>query len=95
MGIARRGLLGALGCGALLGNAVASSPLRLRDALGREVVLPAPAQRIVTIFSSNTELVAALGLTRRIVGIEEFTRFPPRWPGCRGWAGAWAFRSMR
>lgn len=78
-GVARRGLLGALGCGALLGNAAAAAPppLRLRDALGREVVLPRPAQRIVTIFSSNTELVASLGLAGRIVGIEEFTRFPP------------------
>jgi iron complex transport system substrate-binding protein len=31
----------------------------------------------VTIFSSNTELVAALGLTERIVGIDAFTRYPP------------------
>src|SRR5206468_2565974 len=39
--------------------------------------MPRPPQRIVTIFSSNTELVAALGLTDRIVGIEAFTRYPP------------------
>lgn len=31
----------------------------------------------MTIFSSNTELVAALGLTDRIVGIDAFTRYPP------------------
>lgn len=69
----------ALGLAALLGRApaAASAPIRLRDALGRELLLPGPAQRIVTIFSSNTELVAALDLVERIVGVEEYTRFPP------------------
>ncbi|MDP1465503.1 ABC transporter substrate-binding protein, partial [Klebsiella pneumoniae] len=28
-------------------------------------------------FASNTELVAALGLLDRVVGVEDFTRFPP------------------
>jgi len=54
-----------------------AEPVRVVDALGRAVVLPAPPRRIVTIFSSNTELVAALGLTDRIVGIDAFTRYPP------------------
>lgn len=62
---------------ALAGNAAAAEPVTVRDALGREVTVPAPPQRIVTIFSSNTELVASLGLANRIVGIEAFTRFPP------------------
>jgi iron complex transport system substrate-binding protein len=61
----------------LAGNAAAAGPVTVRDALGREVTVPAPPQRIVTIFSSNTELVASLGLANRIVGIEAFTRFPP------------------
>lgn len=52
-------------------------PIEVRDALGRSVVLPAAPQRLVTIFASNTELVASLGLADRIVGIEDFTRFPP------------------
>ncbi len=82
----RRALLqagAALGLAALPGRprAAASAPaaatIRLRDALGRELRLARPAQRIVTIFSSNTELVAALGLVDRIVGVEEYTRFPP------------------
>jgi iron complex transport system substrate-binding protein len=49
----------------------------VRDALDRSVTLPEPPQRIVTIFASNTEIVAALGLVARIVGIEAFTRYPP------------------
>ena len=61
----------------LAGSAAAADPVTVRDALGREVTVPAPPQRIVTIFASNTELVASLGLANRIVGIEAFTRFPP------------------
>ena len=49
----------------------------VRDALDRSVTLREPPQRIVTIFASNTEIVAALGLVERIVGIEAFTRYPP------------------
>ena len=60
----------------LLGPA-AGEPITVTDAFGRVVTVPAPPQRIVTIFSSNVELIAALGLTDRIVGIEAFTRYPP------------------
>ncbi len=70
----RRLALGVGLCAAVLAHA---APIEVRDALGRRVVLAAPPQRLVTIFSSNTELVAALGLADRIVGVEEYTRFPP------------------
>jgi len=55
----------------------AAEPVTVRDAFNREVTLEAPPERIVTIFASNTEMVAALGLGDRIVGIEAYTRFPP------------------
>jgi len=54
-----------------------AEPVTVRDAFNREVTLPAPPQRIVTIFASNTEMVASLGLGDRVVGIEAYTRFPP------------------
>jgi iron complex transport system substrate-binding protein len=57
--------------------AARAEPTVVRDALERAVTLPAPPQRIVTIFASNTEMVAALGLADRIVGIEAYTRYPP------------------
>ena len=41
------------------------------------MTLPAPPQRIVSIFASNTEMIAALGLSDRIVGIESYTHYPP------------------
>lgn len=68
-----------LGLATLLvaGHPACADPIRLTDALGRTVLLPGPPRRIVTIFSSNTELVAALGLSERIVGIDAYTREPP------------------
>ncbi len=63
----------------LLGGAAsaAAEPVRLTDAVGRTVEIAQPPQRIIPIFASNAELVAALGLTDRIVGVEAYTRFPP------------------
>ena len=49
----------------------AAAPVTVRDAFGRSVTVPAPPQRIVAIFASNVEMLAALGLADRIVGIEE------------------------
>ncbi|CAD5273372.1 ABC transporter substrate-binding protein [Bosea sp. 62] len=58
-------------------SAGAAEPVRLTDALGRVVEITRAPQRIVPIFASNTELVAALGLSDRVVGIEAYTRYPP------------------
>lgn len=54
----------------------AAHDVTIVDALGRTVELHAKPERIVTVFSSNTELVAALGLASRIVGIDAMTRYP-------------------
>lgn len=54
-----------------------AEPVTVHDAFGRTVTLAAAPERIVPIFASNTEIVAALGLADRIVGIEAYTRYPP------------------
>lgn len=73
----RRGFLQAAGAAAFALPAPGfAAPLIVHDALGRAVTIPAPPQRIVPIFASNTEIVASLGLADRIVGIEAYTRFP-------------------
>ena len=72
-----RGLFLAATAAAWLSGPARAEPVTVHDAFGRTVTLPAPPQRIVTIFASNTEMVAALGLADRIVGIEAYTRFPP------------------
>ncbi len=70
-----RWLLVAVLC-ALATSARAAEPVTVRDAFGRSVTLPAPPERIIPIFASNTEIVASLGLADRIVGIEAYTRYP-------------------
>lgn len=71
--------IGAALLGIALGGipAALADPVVVRDAFERTVTLPAPPQRIVPIFASNVEMVAALGLADRIVGIEAYTRYPP------------------
>lgn len=66
-----------LGLALATATAAAAERPAIVDALGRHVVLDRPPARLVTIFASNTELVASIGLVDRIVGIENFTRFPP------------------
>lgn len=55
----------------------ADFPRTVTDALGRAVTIPRKPTRIVSIFASNTEMLAAIGVRDRIVGIESYTRYPP------------------
>ncbi|MDR5694484.1 MAG: cobalamin-binding protein [Armatimonadota bacterium] len=52
-------------------------PLSLRDDLGRSVTLRQPPQRILSLAPSNTEILYALGLGDRIVGVDRFSDYPP------------------
>jgi iron complex transport system substrate-binding protein len=67
----------ALACVLGVADGSQAQPISVRDAYDRIVTLPTPPQRIIPVYSSNVELVAALGLADRIVGIETFTRYPP------------------
>ncbi len=51
---------------------------RFQDALGREVVLEKPPQRIVALAPSLTEILYALGLGERVVGVTAFSDYPPQ-----------------
>ena len=71
-----RRLAAVLACAFGLVSVAQAQPLVVRDALDRAVTFAAPPQRIVPIFASNTEIVTALGLASRVVGIEAYTRYP-------------------
>jgi iron complex transport system substrate-binding protein len=62
----------------LLGLAAVSpaAALTLRDMLGREVTLPAPPLRIVSLVPSVTEIVFSLGAQERLVGRTDFCDYP-------------------
>jgi ABC-type Fe3+-hydroxamate transport system substrate-binding protein len=50
------------------------------DQLHFEVRIPFPAQRIVSLVPSQTELLFDLGLDNRVVGITKFCIHPSHWP---------------
>lgn len=50
--------------------------LSFTDGLGREVTLAAPAQRVVSLAPSNTEILFAVGAGDQVVGRDEFSDYP-------------------
>lgn len=52
------------------------TPIELVDGLDRTVTLVAPAQRIVSLAPSNTEILFAIGAGDQVVGRDEFSDFP-------------------
>jgi iron complex transport system substrate-binding protein len=54
----------------------AETALTLTDGLYREVTLAGPAQRIVSLAPSNTEILFAVGAGDQVVGRDEFADFP-------------------
>src|SRR5205807_835534 len=61
----------------LLPNAVFGSRL-LRDELARQVTVPDHPHRLVCLAPSLTDTVYALGRGNDIVGITDFTKYPPK-----------------
>jgi iron complex transport system substrate-binding protein len=54
----------------------AAEPLTLTDGLGREVTLSGPAQRIISMAPSNTEILFAIGAGSQVVGRDALSDFP-------------------
>jgi len=50
--------------------------ITLTDGLGREVKLDGPAQRVVSLAPSNTEILFAIGAGSQVVGRDEFSDYP-------------------
>jgi iron complex transport system substrate-binding protein len=57
--------------------APAMASRELKDELGRRVTLPDNPQRVVCLAPSLTETVYALGLGAVVVGVTDFTDYPP------------------
>ncbi|QHS58996.1 ABC transporter substrate-binding protein [Chitinophaga agri] len=50
-----------------------------KDQLGREVVIPFPPRRIISVVPSQTELLFDLGLEAEVIGITKFCVHPEQW----------------
>jgi iron complex transport system substrate-binding protein len=71
-------LAGVTSCdGAPSSEESASSSIEVTDQLGRVVKLEGIPQRIISLAPSNTEILFALGLGDRVVGVTEFCNYPP------------------
>ena len=53
-----------------------TAALTVRDMLGREVTLPAPPRRIVSLVPSVSEIIFALGAQAELVGRTDFCDYP-------------------
>jgi len=60
-----------------VGSAPNDEVLRWTDGLGRQVALAAPAQRIVSLAPSNTEILFAIGAGSQMIGRDELSDYPP------------------
>ncbi len=52
-------------------------PITVIDDLGREVTIKAAPMRIISLAPSNTEILFALGLGDRVIGVTDFCDYPP------------------
>lgn len=52
-------------------------PILLTDGFGREVSIPEPAQRVVSLAPSSTEILFAVGAAPQVVGRDELSDYPP------------------
>lgn len=55
---------------------VAVPQISIIDGLGREVSLAEPAQKIVSLAPSNTEILFAVGAGEQVIGRDDFSNYP-------------------
>ena len=55
----------------------ATFPVTIKDATGKDIVLEAPPEKIVSLIPSNTEILFGLGLDDEIVGVNDYDDYPP------------------
>lgn len=51
-------------------------PLTIKDATGTEITIPAEPKRIVSLLPSDTEILFALGLGDKVVGVSKWADYP-------------------
>ncbi|MBB6098728.1 iron complex transport system substrate-binding protein [Deinobacterium chartae] len=73
-------LMTALTLGTLLlpGAWAVRYPLTLTDDLGREVTLKEAPRRVISLLPSTTETVCALGACERLIGVDDYSDYPPQ-----------------
>ena len=73
----RRGIVRALALSLCLAAVGARGAVRVTDDRRSSIALEAPAKRIVSLAPNITELLFAAGAGERVVGVAEFSDYPP------------------
>ena len=55
----------------------AAYPVTIKDARGKSIVIKSAPRRIVSLTPNNTEILFALGLGDRVVGVNSWSNYPP------------------
>lgn len=73
------GLLIALaGCGGSSTASTPEKPVIATDTLGTTIVIPKAApQKIISLGATDSEILGALNVTDRVIGVDSFTNYPP------------------
>ena len=77
-------------CGPGRTSTPATPSITMTDDLGRTVTLAGPAQRVVSLAPSNTEILFAIGAGAQVVGRDETSDYPAEalsLPTVGGWSG--------
>jgi len=54
-----------------------NDPVTITDDMGRQITLSSAPQRLVSLAPSNTEILFALGLGDKVVGVDDYSDYPP------------------
>ena len=57
-------------------TASSATAVTVTDDMGTVVTIDSPPQRIISLSPSNTEILYALGLGDRIIGVTEYCNYP-------------------
>lgn len=57
--------------------AYANYPIHVKDARGKEITIKAKPVRIISLTPNNTEILYALGLGSRVIGVTKYCNYPP------------------
>ncbi len=66
-----------------------SLTINLTDGLGREVILSGPAQQIVSLAPSNTEILFAIGAGEQVIARDSFSDYPEEAQSVTDIGGGW------